>query len=174
MTIHCLIVIVCLSSVAIVYIKQRSRIRRERVKRRAALRQIEQNERMARGAKYPKYIDLRLPSANEDDSDIQMIHYLSNESTYIVTDVDYPTYMHGSSPWTPDTNRPSTSHSASSQSSSQQILLSCVSSQQYAASRKGTKKKPKKPKIKRSKPKSFSPTPAKHKSKSPRLTKAGN
>lgn len=158
------------------YIKQRSRIRRERVKQRAELRQIELNERRARGAKYPKFIDLALPSANEDDSDIQMIHDLSNETTHIVSDPEYPNYMDGTSPWTPDTHRPSTSHSASSQSSVQ-ILLSYVPSQQYAASAKGTKKKQKKSKMQRPKPRSFPPRPptaTKQKSKSPRLTKAGN
>ena len=130
------------------YIKQRSRIRRQRVKQRAILRQIELNKRRARGAKYPKFIDLTVPSAKEDDSDIQMIHDLSNETMHIVSDVEYPNYMDGTSPWTPARNRPSTSHSDSPQSSSVTIL-SYVPSQQYAASPKSTKKKTEKNQIKK-------------------------
>ena len=160
-------VIVCMS--VVVYIKNRSRIRRQRVKQLTKQRQIELNKRRVRGAKYPHSIDLNVPSANEDESDIQCLHYLSNETMNIVTDSEYSNYMGGSSAWTPTTNRPSASatHSDSHQSLSSVTMLSCLSSQQYAAKSKSSKKRTKK----RSKPQSFSPSP-RAKSKSPRLTKA--
>ena len=180
-------VIVCLC--VLVYIKQRSRLRRQRVKQYAKRRQQEMNERRARGAKYPNSIDLTHPSCAEDTSDIQMIHCLSSDSG-IVTDELYRDFIDGAAVWIPKKNKPSAPNSDSTKSSSITIL-SYIPSSQYSASKKDTRKTKKKSTKSRkhqqpqplpreaSTPASFCTPPAPKvkspsKAGSPRLTKAGN
>ena len=186
-------VIVCVS--VLVYIKQRSRVRRQRVKQHEKRRKQQMNERRARGAKYPHSIDLTLPSCSEDTSDIQMIHCLSSDSN-IVTDELYLDFFDGSAVWLPKNNTHSASHSDSTNSSSITILSSYIPSSQYSASKtvpsKGKKKSKKSRKHQQqqppprqgSAPASFCTPPplpppttkaqSPSKARSPRLTKAGN
>lgn len=179
-------VIVCLS--VLVYIKQRSIFRRQRVRQRVQRRIQEMKQRRARAAKkYPKSIDLTRSSCAEDTSDIQQIHYLSSDSMNIVSDEQYPDFMDGSAAWIPNKTRPSASHSDSTQSSSSASssirILSYIPSKQYAARKKVStttrKKSVKSRKHQQEKPlASFTKSPklksSPSKSKSPRLTKAGN